>query len=254
MFGSLVIIFPTAHEGGTLRLTQKDEQWDFDAPSMLKASTPDAPCVAWVAFYSNVTHEVLPVTSGARITLTYNLYFKDAESTAIQAARSSEADSKYATVKDNLAELVAAHDEDHLFGFGLAHEYPLSQKNLLHGGTLNGLERFFKGSDALIYAACEDLGLNVSIRVLYVDEENYWAYKEGEEQGSVRYLSSSVLDAPSYEVDIQSDLYYKMDRLRDVKMTWVTPETENTKAESKYIAYGNQASLDSVYGSVCMVA
>ncbi|KIY63509.1 hypothetical protein CYLTODRAFT_359861 [Cylindrobasidium torrendii FP15055 ss-10] len=245
MFGSLVIIFPTTHEGGNLVLSQKDEQWTFDAPTMLKTSTPEAPSIAWVAFYSNVTHEVLPVTSGARVTLTYNLYFKDAKDTAIQAARSTEADSKYAMVKKDLAELVAAHDEDHLFGFGLAHEYPLTQKDL-RGGTLNGLAHFFKGSDALICAACEDLGLNVSITVLYEDED--------EDDELVRYLSPSVLKTPGWEVHRREALYYKMTMLKDVKMTWVTPETENTKAESKFIAYGNEASLDSVYGKVCMVA
>ena len=31
--------------------------------------------VQWAAFYSDCEHEVLPVTSGYRVTLTYNLYF-----------------------------------------------------------------------------------------------------------------------------------------------------------------------------------
>ena len=31
----------------------------------------------WAAFYSDCEHEVLPVTSGYRVTLTYNLYFND---------------------------------------------------------------------------------------------------------------------------------------------------------------------------------
>jgi hypothetical protein len=36
------------------------------------------PTVAqWAAFYSDCEHEVLPVTSGYRVTLTYNLYYDE---------------------------------------------------------------------------------------------------------------------------------------------------------------------------------
>ncbi|KAI7151022.1 hypothetical protein KC349_g9489, partial [Hortaea werneckii] len=38
------------------------------------ASAPAAPAINWAAFYSDCAHEVLPVHSGHRITLTYNLY------------------------------------------------------------------------------------------------------------------------------------------------------------------------------------
>jgi hypothetical protein len=35
--------------------------------------------IQWAAFYSDCEHEVLPVTSGYCVTLTYNLYFGTAE-------------------------------------------------------------------------------------------------------------------------------------------------------------------------------
>jgi len=34
----------------------------------------DCQQIQWAAFYSDCEHEVLPVTSGHRITITYNLY------------------------------------------------------------------------------------------------------------------------------------------------------------------------------------
>lgn len=37
-------------------------------------SNADATTIQWAAFYSDCEHEVLEVTSGHRITLTYNLY------------------------------------------------------------------------------------------------------------------------------------------------------------------------------------
>jgi hypothetical protein len=37
-------------------------------------STSEQPELQWAAFYSDCEHEVFPVQSGHRITLTYNLY------------------------------------------------------------------------------------------------------------------------------------------------------------------------------------
>ena len=66
MFGSLVVCLPSKFTGGALVTQHQDRQVTFDWSST--AATQ------WAAFYSDVKHEVLPVTSGHRITLTYNLY------------------------------------------------------------------------------------------------------------------------------------------------------------------------------------
>ena len=72
MFGSLVVVLPAPHEGGELALRHDGKEWTFDATKLLAGRT-DA--VAYVAFFSDVEHEVLPVRSGHRVTLTYNLYY-----------------------------------------------------------------------------------------------------------------------------------------------------------------------------------
>ncbi len=76
MFGSLVVVFPTPHEGGTLVLRHHGKEWTFDSGKIL-ANAPN--CVAYVAFFSDVEHEVSPVASGHRVTVTYNLYWDDAD-------------------------------------------------------------------------------------------------------------------------------------------------------------------------------
>ncbi|KAL1947048.1 hypothetical protein VTO73DRAFT_14009 [Trametes versicolor] len=77
MFGSLVVVFPTPHEGGQLILRKEDSEWTFDAAQLLSGN---ADRIAYVAFFSDVEHEVLPVLSGHRVTITYNLYFDNAQS------------------------------------------------------------------------------------------------------------------------------------------------------------------------------
>ena len=71
MFGSLVIALPTVHSGGALHLRHGGKEVIHDPSS--KFDQPPYDSVSWVAFYSDVEHEVAMVESGHRITLTYNL-------------------------------------------------------------------------------------------------------------------------------------------------------------------------------------
>ncbi|KAK4463495.1 hypothetical protein QBC42DRAFT_337508 [Cladorrhinum samala] len=64
MFGTLVICLPSAHEGGDVVAKHLGETKTF------KTSIHQQSTVCW---YSDVSHEVLPVTSGYRWVLTYNL-------------------------------------------------------------------------------------------------------------------------------------------------------------------------------------
>lgn len=65
MFGSLVIVFPTPHEGGALVLRsdngeRQEEVLDFSA--WLKET--ETPSVAYALFFGDITHEVYEVTRG----------------------------------------------------------------------------------------------------------------------------------------------------------------------------------------------
>ena len=58
------------HEGGRLEVRHRWTSTSFDWSQ--QGETP--PAVQWAAFYSDCQHEVFKVTSGHRVTLTYNLY------------------------------------------------------------------------------------------------------------------------------------------------------------------------------------
>jgi hypothetical protein len=67
MFGTLVVSLPSKHEGGDVVATHKGESRTF-------SSSPGSDFgFSYAAWYSDVMHEVKPVTSGHRIVLTYNL-------------------------------------------------------------------------------------------------------------------------------------------------------------------------------------
>lgn len=72
--GSLVVSLPSAHEGGQLSVNNggtMDQRVVFDWSN---ADSTEPAKIKWAAFYSDCAHEVHEVTSGHRITLTYNLF------------------------------------------------------------------------------------------------------------------------------------------------------------------------------------
>ena len=68
-FGSLVVCLPSAHDGGQLLVRHQGHTTTFNWST-------DSSNIQWAAFYSDCEHEVSQVTSGHRITLTYNLFLR----------------------------------------------------------------------------------------------------------------------------------------------------------------------------------
>ena len=78
MLGSLVIVYPTAHQGGELVLRHKGGEWKFDANALTSLQSP--PSLAYVAFYSDIEHEVLKVTAPESPSLTTCTWFLTTQS------------------------------------------------------------------------------------------------------------------------------------------------------------------------------
>ncbi|KAF8328332.1 uncharacterized protein EI90DRAFT_3064848 [Cantharellus anzutake] len=74
MFGTLLINFPVKHEGVSFSDTEKRDEYTTKWGSGTH--------LEWVAFFSDCEHEVLPVTSGNRVTLTFTLSFDNANNGA----------------------------------------------------------------------------------------------------------------------------------------------------------------------------
>lgn len=67
MFATLVVVLPSAHEGGDLVVRHAGEEVRLG----LRCEEPAE--AAFAAFYADCVHEVLPVTQGFRLALVYNL-------------------------------------------------------------------------------------------------------------------------------------------------------------------------------------
>lgn len=67
MFGTLVVVLPSAHRGGELVIRHADREVTVD---MSRAEVSE---VSFAAFYADCEHEVRPITEGNRVCLVYNL-------------------------------------------------------------------------------------------------------------------------------------------------------------------------------------
>ena len=67
MFATLIVVLPSIYTGGALLVRHRDRE------ARLELRCPEPSQVAFAAFYADCVHEVLPITSGSRLALVYNL-------------------------------------------------------------------------------------------------------------------------------------------------------------------------------------
>lgn len=265
MFASLVLVFPTRHEGGMLTFRHKGEEWTFDSGKELAASldnvadaAPDEASIGFAAFFSDVEHEVHPVTSGYRVTLTHNLYFEESDLSRAITGASKHLDEPSKTEK-NLTEILSRSFEDPTFiagggllGFGLVHQYPMGSEP-----KLQDLLPRLKGRDAVVARVCRTLGLSADLRIVYdYDDEQVMTttvmHGDYEVGAPVRelteYCGGVLLDG---DKEVEDDGEYA-DQPR-TKVHWVTGVTLYNKIKSDFVAYGNEASIGALYGDVCLI-
>ncbi|KAK0219383.1 hypothetical protein EDD85DRAFT_1028980 [Armillaria nabsnona] len=266
MMGSLVIVFPTPHEGGSLVLRQDGQEWTFSAERMLAESTAEAPVISYIAFYSDVEHEVLPLTSGVRVTLTCSLYLEDKP--IVPSLLSSAESPIVDRVKEALEGLLSASDflpEGGMLGFGLRHQYPIAVSAADTGGKaqeqFSRLVDYLKGGDASIFRACRDLSLEPILRIIYRPRDYGLVYMldhvvqdiEDRGQWELDYLDTELQSRGTLISATQDWAWSPRRSTTFPEIVWITPLTTFNRMDSNYVRYGNEASMGYLYGDVCLI-
>ena len=265
MFGSLVVVFPTFHEGGNLLLRYRGREWIFDSGNALAGAANDRQSIGYVAFFSDIEHEVAPVTSGHRVTLTYNLYFddggpvseKDAVSERLLLPRLPNQEGFYQAFKallDN-PEFMA---EGGTLAFGLRHVYPIEH-------DLKHVHNVLKGSDVVVFQSVRALGFEPVLYVYYDDRSSH-----SPPAGVIVDQLPNLRDLYDFEESIShilqntqggipvchgGETFEGCDHCAGNVETveWVTPVTVYNRQKEALVYYGNDPSLRWAYGDVCMI-
>lgn len=158
MFATLVIGLPSAHEGGEIVLTHCNKT------KTIKISQDQISFAAW---FADVRHEVLPVTSGYRCVLVYNMILDQLDQ-CDQAPRATIEGDKMLELRATLQQWVSQPSElralDHFY-FKLGHAY--SQANILFSNL--------KGRDYNAVKALKEVTHDLPVHIfLAVLEKEQW--------------------------------------------------------------------------------
>ena len=252
MFGSLVVFFPTAHEGGSLLMRKNGVEWSFNSANL---ADNDELCLGYVALYSDVEHEVARVTSGYRVTITYNLYF-DRSAPTLPAPLSSV--SAIGNFKGELSALLI--DPEFLpnggyLGFGLEYAYSLSRSCW---SSLSDLKSRLKGIDADLMQVFRELSLVTSFWSIIDTRDDLFACEDRIPDCSIgidQYFGH-VIDFPQWMVRKQGALVLKTESWGpkvNLDILWVKDMVTAHRGEQTFVNYGNECFSDAAYHNICLV-
>jgi len=278
MVATLVVMLPSVYTGGALVVHHGGGS---------QAYLGSRATVRLVAFYSDCHHEVLPVRSGHRITLTYNLLLHgDAEGplpprpVPFQIAEQVEEQVEEADVAAAARHLVDHFTRPRPRRYRSGEDGPAQRLVYLldHEYTLHGLDRSrLKGVDAgragLLRAAAAQAGCDVALALVElhetwdVEDDDYYGsryrrrrrYEEEEERDADGHRVTDLLDS-SVTLTYWSDLQgaWAQDVKLDVDDTELCASTPNDSLQpyaSDYEGYmGNYGNtLDRRYRRAAVV-
>ncbi|KAH6719680.1 hypothetical protein BKA61DRAFT_707506 [Leptodontidium sp. MPI-SDFR-AT-0119] len=194
--------------------------------------------IQWCAFYSDCEHEVLPVTTGHRVTLTYNLYVSEQVGGILQ--RSPSADPSLYPLFEGakkMLEIPGFMSKGGTLGFYCAHQYAHTRKV-----TDQLMPYALKGIDAVLFAVFSSLGVKVHVRPVL--DNDAWSREDVDiTRSGTRFEDIVMMDAT--DEDLTSD---------QIKCNWPLEEIRNVQwlneaaaagwdAAMVHLRYGNDFSL-----------
>ena len=280
-----MIVYPTAHRGGELVLRHKGREWNFDTNAL--TSSLSSPSLSYVAFYSDIEHEVLKVTEGSRVTLTYNLYLTPNSPTSRVPGPSDPSTASVKPIPKDTTNFQAALrqslknpeflPEGGTLAFNLAHLYPVTFDT-----KLKEMTAYLKGEDAHIYQSCLGLKLEPTLQMIYADRSVWSTWRQGPEHGVMMeavvktdwydyqtwsYEDNLIEELGGIPVNLSnhsfaSNLRYWDERDEDTdepggvceQLTWLTDFSKSANAlEDAVVSYGNDATVKHIYCSPCLI-
>ncbi|KAF8894724.1 hypothetical protein BD779DRAFT_1609373 [Infundibulicybe gibba] len=250
MFGSLVIVFPTQHEGGKLLLRHRGEEWSFDSATAV--SQQDEPSFGYVAFYSDVEHEVTTVDVGS----------PPLPASVVPVVPD---DSRLKSAISDLLNDPNFLPKGGFLGFGCIRQNPQEMKDSL------------KGCDAVIKNVCEQLSLTVSLGAIYELEGKRLDRNYHSPPPRVKVMLDQVPNLAEWHVDddlfttfrrslrsvivynagspIPADWNYEVARgSAALEVVWITELNTLVRCRTDYMAFGNEASAEHTYCDLSLMA
>ncbi|KAF8530167.1 hypothetical protein BU17DRAFT_36246 [Hysterangium stoloniferum] len=277
--GTLLVALPSSYKGGILRAAHEGEEIKFSWEDEISESDHGI-SLPWAFIFSDVEHEVLPVTSGVRISLAFDIF----ASQGTHPTGYNAIEARTPPIFGNIEHLLKK--EDFLPGGGrvaiaLSHVYPFD----ISKPNPDVFPQDLKGSDAALYCALSALELTVKICAVYTldeDVEDHFPddeYSPGASRDPIlftadkfRFIESDASggwDETSEREVLENEYGAVADPniickahslghyLQDIHPSFSRKGARKPKSlgveTGGYIAYGNEATFKSVYVNAAIV-
>ncbi|KAG8913486.1 hypothetical protein FRC00_002310 [Tulasnella sp. 408] len=197
--GTLLFGLPTPFSGGELILSGMSEPESESGNvtidwSKLSPSSVPTLSLPWVFFYSDVEHEILPVASGHRLTVAYDVFTTDTVRYRIPGGPD-----KIETRSNKLFNALNDGMKDEQFlsqggklAFALTYQYPAKEMEVAKDVSFDAI---LKGNDYLLFHTFKTLLLTPEFRAVYPSEVLPFDYQDDR----IKELADS--GGPTYPVD-----------------------------------------------------
>lgn len=236
MAGTLTFCLPSRFTGGELIVRQDQHEVTVDwATEVLKDGKGS---IHWCFLYSDCQHEVLKVTSGYRVTITYDVF----EWKVNSGNTLLTTDSRATHLKEYLMRSESFLERGGTLGFGLKHVYPEED---FFWAFSQGSETPLKGVDRALMTAITQLGLTWKFQAVYDPDTRY----EEEDWKNEQYILTSDFAALS---DIYDEHDYAVGALLEggahyaTEVVWITYPT-HFSVGNHYVSYGNEVSVVGIF-------
>ena len=81
---SLTFCLPSEFTGGEFVVRHDEEEIVIDCAKDVSDVETGSPCISWTFIHSDCEYEVLPVISGTRVTITYDIYLVDVKHDSVE--------------------------------------------------------------------------------------------------------------------------------------------------------------------------
>jgi len=165
--GTITLCLPSTatFSGGELVVRHRDESVTYDW-----GATNTENQLSWAFLYSDCEHEVLPVTSGTRVTVAYDVFVQEDK----EPLRPVPADSSHEIMAKLLRDMIEDlefYPQGRTLAFGLQHEYACDTFTRADMNKLLGQQ--LKGADAVWLDVIAKSGLKWEFKAVYEDEYSF---------------------------------------------------------------------------------
>ncbi|KAL1412279.1 hypothetical protein Q8F55_000023 [Vanrija albida] len=250
--GTITVCLPSEFEGGELVVRHGGKEVKSEWSSQVRPTADKPARLGWMFLYSDCDHEVLPVTSGTRVTLAYDVFASQGmEGEQVKYSDAAELTDALRAAYQNLDFLP---DGGHI-AFAMQHSYPHTRCDELAD---EALVKEFKGGDMVWLRAVQDAQLDWRLLGVYSDsmEDDPKSYETDAEPYRFKGRDLPAQEGFMYLQDalFGSDYCPNPKWFFDNKdVAWITLPI-CWGGRNSYMSYGNEWCAEATYVNVALVA